>query len=179
MPTTTRKAGHSGHHRVPSGLQPVAASLAPSTRSTKELAMTTTPRPVHDVSIVNPWDWQDALGYSQAVVVENTRRTLYAAGQCSIDAAGVPQHPGDMAGQVQLAMDNVETVLAAGGMSLADVVRLDVYTTDIAQYFEKGHALVAGRCHAHGRVPAGGILAQVGALAMPPLLVEIVVTAAR
>lgn len=139
----------------------------------------TTTHPVHDVTIVNPWDWQDALGYSQAVVVENARRTMYAAGQCSIDADGVPQHAGDMAAQVRLTMDNVETVLRAGGMSLADVIRLDIYTTDLPRYFEQGHALVAGRCQAHGRVPAGGILAQVAALAMPPLLVEIVVTAAR
>lgn len=141
--------------------------------------MTATHHPVHDVTIVNPWDWQDALGYSQAVVVENTRRTMYVAGQCSIDAQGVPQHAGDIAAQTQLAMDNVETVLAAGGMSLADVIRLDIYTTDLEQYFARGHAIVAGRCHAHGRVPAGGIVAQVAALAMPPLMVEIVVTAGR
>lgn len=33
-----------------------------------------------------------------------------------MDAAGNPQHPGDMAAQLDLALDNLEAVLAAADM---------------------------------------------------------------
>jgi enamine deaminase RidA (YjgF/YER057c/UK114 family) len=128
---------------------------------------------------INPWTWQDAIGYSQAVLVDAPRRTLYLSGQCSIGPDGSPLHLGDMAAQARTAMDNVETVLGAAGFGLADVVRYDVYTTDLAQYLGSAHQHVAGRFAAAGPFPAGGICAQVEALAMPGLLVEIVVTAAR
>jgi enamine deaminase RidA (YjgF/YER057c/UK114 family) len=48
-----------------------------------------------------------------------------------VDADGNPQHPGDMAAQLELALDNLEAVLAAADMTLADIVRLNVYTTDV------------------------------------------------
>ena len=65
-------------------------------------------------------------------------------------------------------------------MTRADVVRYDVYTTDLQSYFVEGAGAVAGRfATATGRFPAGGICTQVSSLAMPELLVEIVVTAAR
>ncbi len=38
---------------------------------------------------------------------------------------------GDMRGQIEAAMNNVEAVLAAAGLSLAHVVRLNYYTTDV------------------------------------------------
>ena len=143
-------------------------------RAGPETTMTST---VHRTT-VNPWTWQDALGYSQGVLVD-AHRTLYLAGQCSTGPDGAPLHPGDMAAQAQQAMANVETVLAAAGLGLADVVRYDVYTTDLGGYFASGHSHVAGRFAAAGPFPAGGICAQVGALAMPGLLVEVVVTAAQ
>jgi enamine deaminase RidA (YjgF/YER057c/UK114 family) len=138
-----------------------------------------TERPGSRTTTINPWTWQDALGFAQGTLVEHAHRTLHVAGQCSIDANGTPQHAGDLGAQTVLAMDNVETVLAAAGMTLADVVRYDIYTTDIQAYFTHGAAVVAGRFGAAGRIPTGGIAAQVSALAMPPLMVEIVVTASR
>ncbi len=76
-------------------------------------------------------------------------------------------------------MDNVQTVLDAAGLTLADVVRYDVYTTDIGSYLTPGHQHVAGRFASTGVLPAGGILAQVQSLAMPGLMLEMVVTAVR
>ena len=46
-------------------------------------------------------------------------------------ADGNPQHPGDMAAQLELALDNLEAVLAGADMTLANIVRLNVYTTDV------------------------------------------------
>lgn len=126
---------------------------------------------------INPWTWQEALGYSQAVLAPPGRRTLHLAGQCSIDAEGVPVHIGDVAGQAGQCMDNVEKVLAAAGMTLADVVRYDLYVTDLQRYFAAGHEQVVARFAGVGVLPAGGICAQVSALAVPGLEVEVVVTA--
>ncbi len=61
------------------------------------------------------------LGFDQAQLVA----------QDAVDANGGPQHPGDMAAQLGLALDNLVTVLVGADMTLADVVvRLNVYTTD-------------------------------------------------
>ena len=93
---------------------------------------------------VNPWDWADKFGFSQAVEVTGATRTLYCAGQTSVDAEGNPIHPGDMEAQLAQAFDNLETVLAAAGMTLANVVRLNYYVTDIPAYFEQsGPAFVS------------------------------------
>ena len=125
----------------------------------------------------NPWTWQDGMGYAQGVLVTAPRRTLYAAGQGSVSAEGAPLHEGDMAAQAAQVMDNVEAVLAEAGMTLADVVRYDVHTTDLGAYFEQGAGVVAGRLAQAGPFPAGGIAAQVSALALPHMLVEVTVIA--
>ena len=54
-----------------------------------------------------------------------------------MDANGKPQHPGDMAGQLELALDNLESIVAAAGMTLADIVRLNVYTTDVDELISR------------------------------------------
>lgn len=144
---------------------------------------TTQPRPARAAGrtheTVNPWTWQDALGYSQGILVTAPRQTLYVAGQGPMDADGALLHAGDVAGQAAAAMDNVETVLAAAGMTLADVVRYDLHVTDLQDYFVHGHQHVAGRFAAAGVVPAGGIATQVPALAVPGMAVEITVIASR
>ena len=80
---------------------------------------------------VNPWSWSVQLGFDQAQLVEGHRRVLICSGQDAVDASGSPQHPGDMAAQLRLALDNLQAVLAGVGMTLASVVRLNVYTTDV------------------------------------------------
>ena len=128
---------------------------------------------------VNPWTWQDAHGYSQGVLVSHAAETLYAAGQGPVDPDGNLVHEGDVGGQARLAMDNVEAVLAAAGMSLSHVVRYDIHTTDLEDYFMLGHAEVVKRFAEVGVVPAGGIATQVPALALPGMQVEITVIACR
>jgi enamine deaminase RidA (YjgF/YER057c/UK114 family) len=80
---------------------------------------------------VNPWDWSLRLGYNQAELIEGSSRHLICAGQTAVDAEGNPQYPGDMRGQIGLALDNLEAVLAKADMDLRNVVRLGVYTTDV------------------------------------------------
>ena len=61
-----------------------------------------------------------------------------------MDADGTPQHPDDMAAQLELALDNLGAVLAGADMTLANVVRLNVCTTDVDELF-KHWASVANR----------------------------------
>jgi enamine deaminase RidA (YjgF/YER057c/UK114 family) len=80
---------------------------------------------------INPHSWTIPLGFDQAQLIEGQRRQLVCSGQDAVDADGRPQHPGDMAAQLELALDNLEAIVTAAGMTLADVVRLNVYTTDV------------------------------------------------
>jgi enamine deaminase RidA (YjgF/YER057c/UK114 family) len=126
-------------------------------------------------TVINPWPWSVDIGYNQAVLVTGSTRTLFLAGQTAMDASGQPQHAGDMAGQLGLALDNVEAVLAAADMSLANVVRMNIYTTDIDAFFQS-YGAVAGRLLAAGVQPPGTLLG-VARLAFPELLVELEATA--
>jgi enamine deaminase RidA (YjgF/YER057c/UK114 family) len=85
---------------------------------------------------INPWSWSIKLGFDQAQLIEGHERMLVCSGQDAVDADGNPQHPGDMAAQLELALDNLEAVLAAADMTLANVVRLNVYTTDLDEYLK-------------------------------------------
>jgi enamine deaminase RidA (YjgF/YER057c/UK114 family) len=124
---------------------------------------------------VNPWTWSVAFGFNQGELVEGATRTLYCAGQTSVDGDGRPQHPGDMAAQLALAADNLEAVLQEAGMTLANLVRLNFYTTDVDDYLANVGVLGA-RLGAAGVAPAGTLLG-VARLAFPELLVEIEATA--
>lgn len=129
------------------------------------------------VRAVNPWTWQDAFGYSQAIHIRGASDVLALAGQGSMDADGVPMHAGDMASQLALTMDNIEAVLAEAGFALGDVVRLGVYTTDVDLLLAHW-PLAASRLAAAGTRP-GSTLLGVTRLAYPELLVEIEATACR
>lgn len=125
---------------------------------------------------VNPWDWSLRLGYSQGEAIAGAGRWLHCAGQTAVDGAGRPCHPGDARGQVALVMDNLEAVLAAGGMGLADVVSLRVYATDVEAVLQ-AFDILGGRLGAAGVAPAM-TLVGVTRLALPGLMVEVEAVAA-
>jgi enamine deaminase RidA (YjgF/YER057c/UK114 family) len=125
---------------------------------------------------VNPWTWSLAYGFNQGELVEGANRVLFCAGQTSVDENGAPQHPGDMAGQAALALDNLEAAVRAAGMTLANLVRLNFYTTDVDDYFANGAPVIGARLGAVDVRPAGTLLG-VARLAFPELLLEIEATA--
>ena len=127
--------------------------------------------------VINPWTWQDAMGFAQAFEVTNVTRTLVCSGQTSVNAEGQPMHEGDMRSQIGLALDNLETVLTQAGYQFSDVVRLNIYTTDVDQFFGAYDAIV-GRLATAGRVVPGTLLG-VSRLAFPELMVEIEATAMK
>jgi len=128
-----------------------------------------------DRRAINPWSWQDQFGFSQAIEVRAHNRTLYCAGQTSVDSNGAPVHPGDMSAQLAQAMENLQAVLEQAGFKLGDVVRLNVHTTDVDKTLES-YGEVVGRLSAAGCQPAMMLLG-VSRLAFPELLVEIEATA--
>jgi enamine deaminase RidA (YjgF/YER057c/UK114 family) len=79
---------------------------------------------------INPVSWSTQLGFDQAQLIEGHQRLLVCSGQDAV-ADGSPQHPGDMAAQIELALDNLEAILAGAGMTLGNVVRLNAYATDM------------------------------------------------
>jgi enamine deaminase RidA (YjgF/YER057c/UK114 family) len=124
---------------------------------------------------VNPVTWSAGLGFNQGELVSGHTRTLYCSGQTAMDGDGKPQHDGDMAAQLALSLDNLEAVLEEAGMSLANLVRLNVYTTDVDLLF--GHyGVLAARLGVAGVAPATTMLG-VTRLAVPGQLVELEGTA--
>jgi enamine deaminase RidA (YjgF/YER057c/UK114 family) len=127
--------------------------------------------------IINPWTWQDALGFVQAHEVQGAPRVLYCAGQLSTDAEGHPVHAGNLPAQLNQALDNLEQVLQAAGYSLSDVVRLNYYTTDVDQMLANWHIIVQRLTAAGCR--CSSTLLGVARLAYPEMMIEIEATAAR
>lgn len=124
---------------------------------------------------VNPVTWSVEMGFNQGELVSGQTRTLYISGQTAMGEDGRPRHDGDIAAQLAVSVENVETVLAAAGMSLADVVRLNVYTTDIDALLPH-YGVLAGRLGAAGVAPTTTML-EVSRLTIPGQLVELEATA--
>lgn len=124
---------------------------------------------------INPWDWQQGFGFSHGVSHEGAQRVLEVAGQCATGPDGAPQHKGNMRGQIEVCMANIEAVLVQAGLGFANVVRIRVFTTNVGETLGNWDAVV-GPLNAMGSRPASTLLG-VTALFSPDLLVEIEVTA--
>ena len=73
-----------------------------------------------------------AIGtYSQAVKVGNT---VYLAGQIPLEPATLQLVEGGMDAQIRRVFDNLAAVAHASGGSLADVVKLNVFLTDLGHF---------------------------------------------
>ena len=124
--------------------------------------------------IIKPWTWQNQYGCA-ANEVSGVQRTLMCSGQTSVDADGNVLHSGDMARQINQALDNLESVLREAGFKMSDVVRLNIYTTDMELFW--GAAEGAGRRLAESGCRVASTLLGIQLLAFPEMLVEIEATA--
>lgn len=93
---------------------------------------------------------------------------LFVAGQVGLDIDGRVAGDG-VAAQAEQALRNIEVILAAHGATMADVVKVVVYVTDIA-YLDEITPVRLKYFPTDG--PASTIV-QVSALAFPALKVEI------
>jgi enamine deaminase RidA (YjgF/YER057c/UK114 family) len=124
---------------------------------------------------VNPVTWSLEMGFNQGELVSGPTRTRYCSGQTAMNGDGKPEHDGDLAAQPALSLANLEAVLGEAGMSLANLVRLNVYTTDVDLLFPH-YGVLAARLGAAGVAPATTMLG-VTRPAIPGRLVELEGTA--
>jgi enamine deaminase RidA (YjgF/YER057c/UK114 family) len=127
--------------------------------------------------IINPWKWQDPLGFVQANEVAGGQRVLYCSGQLSVDTDGKSLHAGDIGAQLKRALENLEEVLRDAGFALSDVVRLNIYTTDIEGFVANRSVFLDGLLRKGCR--QASTLIGVARLARPEFLIEIEATAVK
>ena len=73
--------------------------------------------------------------YSHAVrVVLADTALIYVAGQVPLDPNGKLVGENDISAQTEFVFKQIETVLQSAGASLSDVVKANIYVTDISQF---------------------------------------------
>lgn len=77
-----------------------------------------------------PPGWPRPKGYANGILAEG--KTIYVGGQIGWNEQG--QFPPDFVGQVRQTLANIVAVLAEGGASPADLVRLTWYVVDMDEY---------------------------------------------
>ena len=119
------------------------------------------------IEMINPAGTTPNPSYSQGALVTAPQRTLYISGQVGVDAQG--RMGADIAEQAQIAVANLNAVLAEAGMTPSNLAKVTIYLTD--------GSLIPGFMQAAGSAlpspPPATTLLVVKALAAPPLLVEI------
>jgi enamine deaminase RidA (YjgF/YER057c/UK114 family) len=125
---------------------------------------------------VNPWEWSKRIGYNQGEIIEGVKRQLICAGQTAVDGEGNPQHIDDMRNQISLALDNLQAVLESAEMGLENVIKLNIYTTDVQAAIK--HFDLLGMRFGAAQVAPPMTLLGVTELAIPGLIFEIEATAA-
>lgn len=83
---------------------------------------------------VDPWEWGQYTNSVQAVDIQQPAGTLYCSGQVALDAEGQPS-TADMRSQLQQAFHNLEQLIDEAGYECQGIVRLNVYTTSVAEFF--------------------------------------------
>lgn len=111
--------------------------------------------------------------YSHSCSVSPNARWLAVAGQIGADPAG--NTPESVEEQCMLAFSNLKAVLAAGGMTLGDIVKMQVFLVDRAHIA----AYRAAREAVMGDAKPPNTLLVVAGLANPVWKVEIDALAAR
>jgi 2-iminobutanoate/2-iminopropanoate deaminase len=126
--------------------------------------------------VINPWKYQSAYGYVQANALVGVERWLVCAGQASVDDDG-QLVPGDMAAQLNRTLENLETILQQADFTLADVVRMTYYTTDMDAGLAAMEAVAPRQAEKGCRYAC--TMVEVARLAYPELLIELEATAAK
>ena len=104
--------------------------------------------------------------YSNGVKVGNT---VYVSGQVALDGDGRLVGPGDVVAQTRQVLENIRRVLAAGGATLGDVVKVTVY---LANVDDRPRVNEVRQAYFGANRPASTMV-EVSRLIDPDLLVEI------
>lgn len=122
---------------------------------------------------INPWSWQDRLGFSQAWRVDYAETLVFLSGQTPLAADGTLVGAGDFTAQARQVFENLATVLEDCGATFAAVVRLTVYLTDMSRIAEYREIKAQ---YIQGPQPASTAVG-VSALAIPGMMIEVEATA--
>ena len=114
----------------------------------------------------NPEGMTQPTGYHHLVKASNL---MFIAGQVALDGEGNVVGEGDMVAQVRQVLENMKTVLASEGADFSNVVKINIFTTDIDRFRD---AADVRREYFRGNPPAS-TLVQIERLARPVFLVEI------
>ena len=114
-------------------------------------------------------DVYDPPGYSQAIKVTGAQTILFLSGQVAYDEKGGPAHRGDFTAQARTVFRAVKSQVEAGGGTLANVVKLTTFLTDIRHRAD----LVPVREEFFGKKLPASTLVGVAALAHPDWLIEV------
>ena len=109
--------------------------------------------------------------YAQAVKVTGGETIFYLSGQVAYDDKGGVAHPGDFKAQARAALQAVKAQVEAGGGTMANIVKVNTYLTDIRHRADYGpiREEFFGK---NKKMPASTLVA-VSALAQPEFLIEI------
>ena len=124
---------------------------------------------------INPTDWLLGFNINHGIEVTGGERVLYLSGQTSNGADGAPLPPGDIVAQFGVAWQNLKDALAAADMDATNIVRMNMYTTDVEAFMAAAGDLIpifAG----DGCKPVATLLG-VAALFEPDLMIELEATA--
>lgn len=124
---------------------------------------------------INPTDWLLGFNINHAIEVTGGQRVLYLSGQTSNAADGAPLHPGDLVAQFGKAWSNLKDALAEADMAPSNIVRLNMYTTDVDAFMEAAGQLVPIFAE-DGCKPVGTLLG-VTRLFEPEIMIELEATA--
>ncbi len=75
---------------------------------------------------INPKELLPVSNYSQVVII-NEGKTAFISGQVAVNAQGEIVGKGDLRAQTRQVFENLKTVLAAGGATLDNLVKLTFY----------------------------------------------------
>ena len=126
------------------------------------------------INFHNPKSVSVAGKYSLAGEVPQGARLLYVSGQVGVDPKGKLLAGIDK--QVEQVWKNIAQVLKSGGMSYADIVKVNVFLTD--SRFIAPYRAARDRFFPKPPYPASTLLIVAG-LADPGMLVEVEVVAAQ
>ena len=130
--------------------------------------MTSTELSMSDRISLRPsnWTWAQNISHDQAVQIDNT---IWVSGQVAFDPEGNIVGGDSMRAQADHVFNNISTVLAVGGATLNDIVKITAWLTDMDRYSDYNDARAAAFPN---NLPASATVMS-PQLVVPGLLVEI------
>lgn len=132
---------------------------------------------------VNNASWGQQFHMNQGEVVEGATRHLHLSGQVALKddpdgemGIGLLASPGDLRGQLEAALANIDALLDEAGMDRSNIVKLTFFTTDVDGFLANYDAY-AEWIGAAGVMPPQSLLG-VQRLALAGLSVEVEAIAA-